>query len=261
MPVVSCRPALRGRASGSGPRGPRQVQGLSLFCSRGHLTGLTHRPRPTVHTVRVPNRGQTPSPSRRRSQTPPVPVVEPGPVHARQHVGPTIRARPSHECPIGARLHRPPGVEARPLRHGCVHHPPGQLHTGLSFMLAPPPAALRPHLWLPHHRLLAAGRLWTSRPLPYALALTPQRLDAAGSTLPCESPRRVLGTVRAGRPAIGIRRSAPNSRACPGRFHALPSARWSPSRPRLSVAGTYPRQSRQYCRHNFHQKGFTWKVS
>lgn len=38
---------------------------------------------------------------------------------------------------------------------------------------------------------------------------TPHRLDAARSTLPCESLRWVLRTVRAGRPAIGLRRSAP----------------------------------------------------
>jgi hypothetical protein len=36
---------------------------------------------------------------------------------------------------------------------------------------------------------------------------TPSGLDDPPSTLPCESPRRVLGTVRAGRPAIGLRRS------------------------------------------------------
>ena len=60
-------------------------------------------------------------------------------------------------------------------------------------------------LRLPHLPLnRASGRVTVGLT---RLRLTPPGLDALTSTPPCESPRRVLGTGRAGRPAIGLRRS------------------------------------------------------
>ena len=79
-------------------------------------------------------------------------------------------------------------------------------------ILAPTPngsftSGLPPIARLPIARLLARPRLWTSRPRPYASALDDSRAGRPYVYASLRIPRRVLRTGRAGRPAIGLRRS------------------------------------------------------
>ena len=130
------------------------------------------------------------------------------------------------ECP-GERSHRPsiarhslavtpPPPEASvPVWLGWCRRRSGPMaYTPLDAraILAPTPngsftSGLPPIARLPIARLLARPRLWTSRPRPYASALDDSRAGRPYVYASLRIPRRVLRTGRAGRPAIGLRRS------------------------------------------------------
>lgn len=131
----------------------------------------------------------------------------------------TTTTTPHNHASAAAKCTSPPGCDTRPLVHVMpCPHASRRVRVHEACLSGDPPQRL-PHLsWAcasmaPRH----FGALWSpplqrsdpERVLPRLThsRLTSSALDGLLAALPCESPRWVLGTGRAGRPAIGLRRS------------------------------------------------------